>query len=102
MANLNRVLTPVLSQTIRCQDPKNCAKILNQNQWVGGAPEEIRTPDPQIRSLVLYPAELRAQIPVPETGHSYRFDPPLARVDAFGSRGLRGPGQSFVLDANAI
>ena len=26
-----------------------------------GAPEEIRTPDPQIRSLVLYPAELRAQ-----------------------------------------
>jgi hypothetical protein len=33
-----------------------------------GAPEEIRTPDPQIRSLVLYPAELRAQIPLPETG----------------------------------
>jgi hypothetical protein len=27
---------------------------------VVGAPEEIRTPDPQIRSLVLYPAELRA------------------------------------------
>ena len=27
----------------------------------GGAPEEIRTPDPQIRSLVLYPAELRAR-----------------------------------------
>jgi hypothetical protein len=25
-----------------------------------GAPGEIRTPDPQIRSLVLYPAELRA------------------------------------------
>ena len=35
---------------------------------LGGAPEEIRTPDPQIRSLVLYPAELRAQIPLPETG----------------------------------
>ena len=29
-----------------------------------GAPEEIRTPDPQIRSLVLYPAELRAHLPV--------------------------------------
>src|SRR5436190_15300811 len=28
----------------------------------GGAPEEIRTPDPQIRSLVLYPAELRALV----------------------------------------
>ena len=27
-----------------------------------GAPGEIRTPDPQVRSLVLYPAELRAQI----------------------------------------
>ncbi len=26
---------------------------------MNGAPEEIRTPDPQIRSLVLYPAELR-------------------------------------------
>jgi len=32
---------------------------------VFGAPEEIRTPDPQIRSLVLYPAELRA-LPVDE------------------------------------
>src|ERR1700681_3386946 len=29
--------------------------------WQNGAPEEIRTPDPQIRSLVLYPAELRAR-----------------------------------------
>ena len=27
---------------------------------LGGAPEGIRTPDPQIRSLVLYPAELPA------------------------------------------
>ena len=26
-----------------------------------GAPEEIRTPDPQIRSLMLYPAELRVR-----------------------------------------
>ncbi len=26
-----------------------------------GAPGEIRTPDTQVRSLVLYPAELRAQ-----------------------------------------
>jgi hypothetical protein len=30
------------------------------DQKKNGAPEEIRTPDPQIRSLVLYPAELRA------------------------------------------
>ena len=27
----------------------------------GGAPGRIRTPDPQIRSLVLYPAELPVQ-----------------------------------------
>ncbi len=27
-----------------------------------GAPRRIRTPDPQIRSLVLYPAELSARI----------------------------------------
>ncbi len=29
---------------------------------MNGAPEEIRTPDPLVRSQVLYPAELRAQI----------------------------------------
>ena len=29
--------------------------------WWNGAPERIRTSDPQIRSLVLYPAELRAR-----------------------------------------
>jgi hypothetical protein len=27
-----------------------------------GAPEKIRTPDPQIRSLMLYPAELPVQM----------------------------------------
>ena len=32
--------------------------------WKIGAPEEIRTPDPQIRSLVLYPAELRARLAI--------------------------------------
>jgi hypothetical protein len=30
---------------------------------IAGALGEIRTPDPQIRSLVLYPAELRAHRP---------------------------------------
>jgi hypothetical protein len=34
---------------------------------IAGAPEEIRTPDPQIRSLVLYPAELRARRLSPAT-----------------------------------
>ena len=31
-----------------------------QNSLVIGAPEEIRTPDPLVRSQVLYPAELQA------------------------------------------
>jgi hypothetical protein len=52
-----------------------------------GAPEEIRTPDPQIRSLVLYPAELRARCRFREQSragraHSYRVGPHMA------SRGL--------------
>ena len=34
-------------------------------RWKFGAPEGIRTPDPQIRSLVLYPAELPALAPDP-------------------------------------
>ena len=37
--------------------------VLYQN----GAPERIRTSDPQIRSLVLYPAELRAPFLLPDT-----------------------------------
>jgi hypothetical protein len=64
-----------------------------------GAPEEIRTPDPQIRSLVLYPAELRARFSLTFQGarpaiaacyrtdrrkvakarHSYRLGSGLAR-----------------------
>ena len=35
--------------------------ILPVRRGKNGAPEEIRTPDPQIRSLVLYPAELRVR-----------------------------------------
>ena len=31
---------------------------------LNGAPGEIRTPDPLVRSQVLYPAELRAQIDI--------------------------------------
>ena len=45
------------SQTAKKQRIRKSRKSLKEN----GAPEEIRTPDPQIRSLVLYPAELRAR-----------------------------------------
>ena len=40
--------------------PKASKGKLMSNNRVDGAPERIRTSDPQIRSLVLYPAELRA------------------------------------------
>src|SRR5262245_15586261 len=64
-----------------------------------GAPEEIRTPDPQIRSLVLYPAELRARLAHRagkrsqneqsrrERASSYRLRPIMAR---FGYRSPAG------------
>jgi len=38
---------------------KGPTKIVDPSVY--GAPGEIRTPDHQVRSLVLYPAELRAQ-----------------------------------------
>ena len=34
---------------------------INTRDDKNGAPEEIRTPDPLVRSQVLYPAELRAR-----------------------------------------
>ena len=44
---------------------RSMLKGLNRLLWRRfGAPGEIRTPNPQIRSLVLYPVELRAQWPV--------------------------------------
>jgi hypothetical protein len=49
-----------------------------------GAPEEIRTPDPQIRSLVLYPAELRAPLRVAPEDPMRSFVP----KDADSSREL--------------
>src|SRR5215212_6217337 len=58
-----------------------------------GAPEEIRTPDPQIRSLVLYPAELRARFSRafqgagPVMPHAFgKFQRSRRRAIATGSR----------------
>src|SRR6516162_2587187 len=67
---------------------------------LAGAPEEIRTPDPQIRSLVLYPAELRARLAHRagkrshneqsrrERASSYRLRPTLARFGVTCGLGL--------------
>src|SRR4029453_2067803 len=43
-----------------------------------GAPGTIRTSDPQIRSLMLYPAELRARAGASLRGRGRRTQPPLA------------------------
>ena len=44
------------------------AFFLGVHRRKNGAPGAIRTPDPQIRSLVLYPAELRVRMPCGEGG----------------------------------
>ena len=76
-------------------------------QVFNGAPERIRTADPQIRSLVLYPAELRAL-------DSAAGNRPAGRGIAIVltaywqelrrelSRRLRGPGQGLVFDTDSI
>ena len=54
-----------------------------------GAPGEIRTPDPQIRSLVLYPAELRVRARAAETsGGAGQWQ---ARIGALRIRLCRTP-----------
>jgi hypothetical protein len=45
-----------------CHGRDQQSDILCEEGKRNGAPEEIRTPDPQIRSLVLYPAELRVRL----------------------------------------
>ena len=51
-------------------------RCLNPQKGKTGAPGRIRTSGPQIRSLVLYPAELRAR---GERGHRRRVSPAQAR-----------------------
>ena len=53
-----------------------------------GAPEEIRTPDPQIRSLVLYPAELRALL--------------ATNAASRGTKGWRAKGRPVLLPNASI
>ena len=43
----------------------------NGGALIGGPPGEIRTPDTQVRSLVLYPAELRAERLPQSTGRGF-------------------------------
>ena len=43
------------------QDHPKIKTLLSAGAFLCGPPGEIRTPDTQVRSLVLYPAELRAE-----------------------------------------
>jgi hypothetical protein len=51
---------PVRPEVVTHVSGTICHPCLRVGQGIAGAPEGIRTPDPQIRSLVLYPAELPA------------------------------------------
>lgn len=46
---------------IQLPNKKTLTVIYRKGLIFSGAPEEIRTPDLQVRSLLLYPAELRAR-----------------------------------------
>ena len=67
------------NRTQRREDSRPSHRQSSDLTEINGAPERIRTSDPQIRSLVLYPAELRAR-PVVEGGLYMRLDP-RARAD---------------------
>src|SRR5690606_18749383 len=64
----NRCGTSDMARWWRCAEPlasphtKKPANRFAGLRVINGAPGEIRTPDPQVRSLVLYPAELRARV----------------------------------------
>src|SRR5262249_39714290 len=75
--------------------------------YVFGALGGIRTPDPQIRSLVLYPAELRAPQPF-LTNSTFEFHLGFARPPARhvviswqAARGIRPPRPSASIRAFA-
>ena len=60
------VLT-IWSTPLICKHKTTCkSTVIDRWNMRCGAPGEIRTPDTQIRSLVLYPAELRA--------HNYKIN----------------------------
>jgi hypothetical protein len=62
-----------------------------------GAPERSRTPNPQIRSLVLYPVELRARTEQQAGcagGHNYSSRMQQGKADHRGGRWPVAPGKT--------
>ena len=86
-----------------CKNRKNRNFLHGSRVLSAGAPEEIRTPDPQIRSLVLYPAELRALDAARRRSrprgprHSYSLRPSLARVAASCRGSARPSARAAIL-----
>ena len=74
-AHSDRSRTLVKRRNIRAAD-----RIFSADRQSGGAPGEIRTPDPLVRSQVLYPAELRARKRL--IYNCYLAFPPKSRRDA--------------------
>jgi hypothetical protein len=60
-----------------------------RDRKLAGAPGRIRTSDPQIRSLVLYPAELRARRVVAIGFNAQWQEAAIASIGALSRR--RGP-----------
>ena len=106
-----RTIAPLLPYCFHGNDPWKHSRTLHEkrcsSQVFSGAPERIRTADPQIRSLVLYPAELRALdsaagnrpagrgIAIVLTAYWQELQRELLRR-------LRGPCQSLVFDTDSI
>ena len=65
----------------------------NDFRKLNGAPEEIRTPDPQIRSLVLYPAELRVRRALKLPAF---YGARIAYPSAAGKRRMARPGEQVM------
>ena len=91
-----------LAKTVKIGDFLHGSRVLSD-----GAPERIRTADPQIRSLVLYPAELRALDSAAENRPAGRGIAIVLTVywqelRRKLSRRLRGPGQGLVFDTDSI
>lgn len=53
---------PTLFRRAEDKNERGQRVIAGPVRFYGGAPGEIRTPDHQVRSLVLYPTELRARV----------------------------------------
>ena len=64
-------------------------------EWVAGAPDGIRTHGPQIRNLVLYPAELRAPRALLSRARLSRQSVGFESVGLTGRRNRKWQGRDF-------